>query len=83
MKNHYIKFYGDKRQVAIAISVFEVVCCYQYNTRPLKEYTHQTGRVVEYPSGMKKFNEFYQVALRHLHANPDFDGRLPRIVIPT
>ncbi len=83
MKNHYILFYGSRAQTTTAIITFESVCCYQYNTRPLKEYTHRLGRVVEYPADMKKFNEFYQVALRHLHANPDFDGRLPRVVIPT
>lgn len=82
MKNYYIKFYGNTRDLAIAISTFETVCMLVFNVRPLKVYTHNGGRVVEYPATMKKFNEFYKVAIQRLQEERDFRGKIPRIVVP-
>lgn len=82
MTNYYIKFYGNARELAIAIDTFETVCMLRFNVRPLKVYTHNGGRVVEYPATMKKFNEFYETALKRLQEERDFRGKIPRIVVP-
>lgn len=80
--NYYIKFVGNVKQLAIATDIFNRVCALQYNTRALKTYAHKGGTVIEYPANMKKFKEFYQHAIRRLYIEPDFDGEMPKVVIP-
>lgn len=80
MTNNYIKFYGDKLHIITAIESFQIVCCLQFNTRPIKEYSHGQGVIVEYPQ-MKNFNNFYREGLKKI-ISEGFKGTLPRIVIP-
>lgn len=81
MTTRYILFEGNMKQTVLATMIFEQVSCLNFNIRPIKQYTHKKGKVVSYPDH-KKFVAFYRTAVERLQAEPEYDGRIPRVVEP-
>ena len=81
MSIRYILFQGDLRQATTAAMIFGQVSCLKFNVRPIKEYDHKKGKLVSYPDHTK-FVEFYRTAIHRLNMEPDYDGPIPRVVVP-
>ena len=80
MSKKYIGFFGEPRDLEIAVKTFEVVLQLNYNARPLKSIRKNYGVVIEYPA-FTEFNAFYREALNKLLCS-DYNGRMPRIATP-
>lgn len=81
MTTRYILFIGDLKQTLIATEIFDRVSCLVFNKRPIKEFDHKKGKLVSYPD-YAKFNEFYRAALKRLRMEPEYNGAMPRVVVP-
>lgn len=83
---HYVKFNGSIRHLAEATLVFEQVYALLCDSRPVKTITTPKGAKVMVFAEAKKskisFESFYKEAIQSLKEK-DYNGLIPRIVIPT
>ena len=80
---NYVMFHGNLRHLAEATLTFEQVFQLTCNARPLQTITTPKGnKVMVFPQTKQNFQTFFDEAVAKLK-EIDYNGILPRIVIPT